>query len=234
MISKNYSGFINKYRFYTKSNNISELNTLFPKIEFINNNETDQPFYRLKKPKDIEIPRIGCNPLKRLDKNLTRPIKQVLIVSNGTNKKECFDFMTQIGDLKLSLDINSLFFDNNNNNNNNNNSKLILNSVLNQLPKVPIIISNDSNASDKIIEFLENESNPIFPFVVLNSPNKDIKKFRNLSDTFLLLNNNNNNSNINKINNNINIVETIILHSNNNSGNNKILEIIKKRFEDEI
>ncbi|EAL70461.1 hypothetical protein DDB_G0272648 [Dictyostelium discoideum AX4] len=219
--SKNFNNFISKCRFYTKSNNISELNSLFPKIEFINNNETEQPFYRLKKPLDVEVPRIGCNPLKRLDKNLTRPIKQLLIVSNDeNNKNECFKFMTQIGDLKLSLDINSLFFDNKDN------SKLILNSVLNQLTKIPIIISNDSNSSDKIIEFLENESNPIFPFVVLNSPNKDIKKFRNLSDTFLILKNNNNKSN------NINLVETIILDSNNS--NDKILEIIKKRFEDEM
>ncbi|KAM9973329.1 hypothetical protein ACTFIR_012705 [Dictyostelium discoideum] len=221
--SKNFSGgFISKCRFYTKSNNISELNSLFPKIESINNNETEQSFYRLKKPLDVEVPRIGCNPLKRLDKNLTRPIKQLLIVSNDeNNKNECFKFMTQIGDLKLPLDINSLFFDNKDN------SKLILNSVLNQLTKVPIIISNDSNSSDKIIEFLENESNPIFPFVVLNSPNKDIKKLRNLSDIFLILNNNDNNNN-----NNMNVVETIILDSNNS--NDKVLEIIKKRFEDEM
>ncbi|EGC31802.1 hypothetical protein DICPUDRAFT_82334 [Dictyostelium purpureum] len=227
---------------YCSNNYQNDLIKEFPKIEIIyesDNNQQQQQqqqqplYYRLKKEKEVEPQRIGCNPLKRLDKELTRPIKQLLMIDNGNNNSnnsninncDTINLIKEIRKLKLNIDINTVIL-----NNHNINSNTLISDVVNELPKTPVIVGLSNESSNKILEFLEKESNPLFPFTILNlDSNKEIKKLRNLTDIYILKDskkdNSNNNNNI--YSNNSNIRQVI----SSDNFNHSTLNILEKEIE---
>ncbi|KYQ94282.1 hypothetical protein DLAC_04582 [Tieghemostelium lacteum] len=149
-------------------------------INFIENSENKSlGLYRLNRLKDVEVPRIGCT-LKRYDRDLINPTKQILLIGNEDDKESYFQLMKDLQLSKLAFDVNlwvqskgdtSTFFSKN------------YNWVLDNIPKVPAIVSLEEMSSNDLVEYLKSNSFPSIPLSILVSPSSkinDLKSHHNI------------------------------------------------------